>query len=90
MNDSIEAMCLKVGEMLANAEDMTRHLMDHPDLFTSERMREVGGLLPAVLTDKTAGEIKANIMLAVRHLEDAQARLGFAAKHAELGRRRPS
>lgn len=54
-------------------EHQARDLMEHP-VFHEEQSR-VG----------QHGEMKANIMLAVRHLEDARMRLGKVIQHAEDG-----
>lgn len=77
MDPSLQTGLQDVAGALRQAEEITRHLMRHPDLN------------PATSTTayrsepSPIGEIKANIMLAVRHIEDARTRLELAINHAD-------
>lgn len=57
---------MAIRELLAGKERRTRKLMNHPCLAEPEDYQG------------QRGKIKANIMLAVRHIEDAGLRLGLA------------
>lgn len=94
VDTSLEAMAQSLIEELDSAEHLARGLMSHADLApasTRDRLDRVLGSespIPAAPTyaPDAIGEIKANIMLSVRHIEDARARLERLLEHARSGR----
>ncbi len=58
--------CNQLREMIGNIGSETRDLMTNPD-FQDDSLEKFPGM---------HGEMKANIMLAFRHLEDARMRIG--------------
>lgn len=73
MGDDIETLAKRLREDCKQAEKSTRALMD--DIFFRQDQAYIG----------QHGEMKAQIMLAVRHLEDARMRLGKVCQYAGDG-----
>ena len=71
--EPIEDECECVRIALKNQEIQTRNLMEH-QIFKGEQAYS-----------GQHGEMKANIMLVVRHLEDARMRLGKVIQYAGDG-----
>lgn len=72
-SNSFVATCRDLRGRLDTMEGDVRRLMEHP-VFYEEQERP-----------NQHGEMKANVMLAVRHIEDARMRMGKALQHAEDG-----
>ena len=62
-----EEAVFQLRETLLPQEQAIRNLMKHKD---------VDGIIPQPESNANMGEVYANIMLAVRHLEDCRMRLG--------------
>ena len=73
MNEKIDVLAKKLRVVIKEAEESVRALMTHP-VFQQEQ---------AFFNQH--GEMKAHIMLAVRHLEDARMRLGKVCQYAGTG-----
>lgn len=69
--------CNDFRRQIGHLGNQVRTLMNHPEFKTVQR--------PDDPNPRDAGEMKANIMLAFRHLEDARMRLGKAIQASEGG-----
>ena len=73
MEAAIESFAEKLRRLIKEEEDAVRRLMKH-GVFDGEQAFA-----------NQHSEMKANIMLAVRHLEDARMRLGKVCQYADDG-----
>lgn len=64
MEESIKENCFGAREAIESLKKEVIKLMKHPDFMNEQS------------SDNQFGEMKANIMLTYRHLEDARMRLG--------------
>jgi len=74
MGESIKNACDRLRRRILEDGKEVRSLMQHVELST-----------PHLSAVADAGEVKANIMLAYRHLEDARMRLGKAIQAYDGG-----
>jgi len=73
MEEKLKEICDKLREDIKDAGEVTRSLMSHSDLKGEERY------------PNQHSEMKANIMLTYRHLEDARMRVGKILQAADDG-----
>ncbi len=73
MNEALKETCDALRKAIGELDDVTRSLKTHGVFTESEEY------------EGQHGEMKANIMLAYRHLEDARMRIGKVLQAADDG-----